>query len=148
MYVLLGAQKYYLEFKDKIDDIQIDFLAKNWFPRKWVEEFGSGYFVKKLTDAVKNNFVNKQRDETSIKSDVVTFAIDKWSMLFSRFYDASKFVGPSLGWADIVIGLSGKGLYVLDDGDAIRIQIPFYEMSKIKKTRYAYYYYYFFFFFY
>ncbi|XP_041356325.1 myosin-VIIa-like [Gigantopelta aegis] len=135
MYVLLGAQKYYLEYSDQIDETQLDFLAKNWFPKIWIEEFGSGYFVKKVMDAVKTNFSKKQRSKESIKMDIVTFAIDKWSLLFSRFYDATKFVGAGVGWADIIIGLSGKGMCVLDDGDAIRIQIPFYEMSKVKRTR-------------
>ncbi|XP_071085854.1 myosin-VIIa-like isoform X2 [Haliotis cracherodii] len=144
VFVLLGAQRYYLEYSEVIDQKKLDNLCRNWFPDAWKEEKGVPYFVQKVEEAVTNNFGSKKPPHADIKADIVTFAINKWSLMFSRYYDANKVTGPGVkvngpGFTavNVVVGLSGKGMYVLDNGDSIRVQLPFYEMSKIVKHRHT-----------
>ncbi|XP_067668448.1 myosin-VIIa-like isoform X2 [Haliotis asinina] len=137
VFVLLGAQKYYLEHSEVTNPKDLDHLCRNWFPESWKADKGVPYFVQKVEEAIKNNFGSKKPPHAQIKADIVTFAIDKWSLMFSRYYDASKVTGPGVNSVNIVVGLSGKGMYVLDNGDSIRVQLAYNEMAKVVKHRHS-----------
>ena len=43
-----------------------------------------------VRECLEKNFMDVQPDQRSLKKDIVLFAMDKWFLLFSRFYDAPK----------------------------------------------------------
>ena len=56
-----------------------------------------------VRESLQNNFMVNKPDHLSLKTDIVTFAKDKWFLLFSRFYDAPKVCSPRLmrlAWLD------------------------------------------------
>ena len=60
-----------------------------------------------------------------MKEDIVSYAKYKWPLLFSRFYEAYKFSGPSLPKNDVIIAVNWTGVYVVDDQEAVLLELSF-----------------------
>ena len=59
--------------------------------------------MNQVRESLQNNFMVNRPDPLSLKNDIVTFAKDKWFLLFSRFYDAPKVRTPPPGAAASVV---------------------------------------------
>lgn len=60
----------------------------------------------------------------------------RWPLLFSRFYEAYQFAGPSLGRQDVIIAVNWTGVYVVDDREHVLLELQFSEVSGISSSRY------------
>ena len=60
----------------------------------------------------------------------------RWPLLFSRFYEAYQFAGPSLGRQDVIIAVNWTGVYVVDDREHVLLELQFSEVSAISSSRY------------
>lgn len=88
-----------------------------------------------IKEVVQKNLLVARPRLMSLKEDTVSLAKDKWFLLFSRFYDAPKVVGPGVALSSVVIAVNNKGLYILDEADTIRMHIAFWEIVSIVKGR-------------
>ena len=59
--------------------------------------------MNQVRESLQNNFMVNKPDPLSLKNDIVTFAKDKWFLLFSRFYDAPKVRTPPGAAASVVL---------------------------------------------
>ena len=71
-----------------------------------------------------------------VKEDVVMFAKTKWPLLFSRFYEAYKFSGPSLPTNDVIIAVNWTGVYIVDENEHVLLECSFPELSSVSSSRY------------
>jgi myosin-7 len=71
-----------------------------------------------------------------VKEDVVSYAKYKWPLLFSRFYEAYKFSGPSLPKNDVIIAVNWTGVYVVDDQEQVLLELSFPEITAVSSSRY------------
>ena len=85
--------------------------------------FRKGYFVKDVSPALK------------VKEDIVNYAKYKWPLLFSRFYEAYKFAGPSLPKNDVIIAVNWTGVYVVDDQEQVLLELSFPEITAVNSSR-------------
>ena len=69
---------------------------------------------------------------------MVHMARMRWSFLFSRFYEASQFAGPSVGRQDVIIAVNWTGVYVVDDREQVLLELQFPEITGISSSRYKY----------
>ena len=72
-----------------------------------------------------------------VKEDIVSYAKYKWPLLFSRFYEAYKFSGPSLPKNDVIIAVNWTGVYVVDDQEQVLLELSFPEITAVSSSRYG-----------
>ncbi|WAR27648.1 MYO7A-like protein, partial [Mya arenaria] len=70
-----------------------------------------------------------------VKEDIVSYAKYKWPLLFSRFYEAYKFAGPSLPKNDVIIAVNWTGVYVVDDQEQVLLELSFPEITAVSSSR-------------
>ncbi|KAL5003971.1 hypothetical protein ScPMuIL_017427 [Solemya velum] len=133
--VLMAAQRYYLEYSENINDAKLDQFLLSWLPKDQIKGKDVSTWKTNVKQALQNNFQDSKTNAQSLKSDIVTFAKDKWFLLFSRFYDAGKVQTPDVTWTNIVIGVNCKGFYVTDESENIKLHLPFTEISEIRRGK-------------
>lgn len=57
----------------------------------------------------------------------------KWPLLFSRFYEAFKFSGPSLPKNDIIVAVNWTGVYFVDE--QVLLELSFPEITAVSSSR-------------
>eukprot|EP00117_Sycon_ciliatum_P034727 scpid4751/ scgid26450/ Myosin-VIIa; Protein crinkled len=70
-----------------------------------------------------------------VKEDVVMFAKNKWPLLFSRFYEAYRFSGPTLPTNDVIIAVNWTGVYIVDENEHVLLECSFSELSSVSSSR-------------
>ena len=72
-----------------------------------------------------------------VKEDVVMFAKNKWPLLFSRFYEAYRFSGPTLPTNDVIIAVNWTGVYIVDENEHVLLECSFSELSSVSSSRWV-----------
>jgi myosin-7 len=55
--------------------------------------------------------------------------------LFSRFYEAYRFSGPTLPKNDVIIAVNWTGVYVVDDQEQVLLEFSFPEITSVSTTK-------------
>ncbi|XP_060579063.1 unconventional myosin-VIIa-like isoform X3 [Ruditapes philippinarum] len=135
--VLMAAQKYYIDNGAETDATKIETFVKSWLPKSQMEIKELSYWVGKVKSEIENDFLKDKPHKTSLKADIVTFAMNKWYNLFSRFYDASKVQGPNISWANIILGINCKGFNIMDESENVKVHLSFIEITRVAKGRHS-----------
>ena len=131
----MAAQKYYIDFSEKIDKKQLEQFLLKWLPKDHVNNHEISLWTEKVKTEIENDFLKDTPNKISLKADIVTFAMNKWYSLFSRFYDASKVHGPNFTWNNVIIGINCKGFNIMDESENVKVHLSFVEITNITKTR-------------
>ena len=67
-------------------------------------------------------YVRNRVDQSRVKEEIVMYAKLKWPLLFSRFYEAYRFSGPSLPKNDVIIAVNWTGVYIVDDQEHVLLE--------------------------
>ena len=82
-------------------------------------------------------FVADRVPSLTVKEDIVNYAKYKWPLLFSCFYEAYKFAGPSLPKNEVIIAVNWTGVYVVDDQEQVLLELSFCEITAVSSSRHA-----------
>ena len=82
-------------------------------------------------------YVRERIDRTRVKEEIVMFAKLKWPLLFSRFYEAYKFSGPTLPKNDVIIAVNWTGVYIVDDQEHVLLECSFPELTNVSSSRWG-----------
>lgn len=82
-------------------------------------------------------FVMERVPSLTVKEDIVNYAKYKWPLLFSCFYEAYKFAGPSLPKNEVIIAVNWTGVYVVDDQEQVLLELSFCEITAVSSSRSA-----------
>ena len=77
-------------------------------------------------------------DRSRVKEGLVMFAKYKWPLLFSKFFEAYKFSGPTLPQNDVIIAVNWTGVYFVDDQEHVLLESSFPEIMSVTSSRYGY----------
>jgi myosin-7 len=132
----LVAQQYYIEHgtefaKDKVihmlPSIIPDSLLAGSSNDKWAQMVAMSF--------KKAPYVKNRVDASRVKEEVVMYAKLKWPLLFSRFYEAYRFSGPTLPKNEVIIAVNWTGVYIVDDQEQVLLECSFPEITSCSSSR-------------
>uniref|UniRef100_A0A7N8XXN1 Myosin VIIAa n=1 Tax=Mastacembelus armatus TaxID=205130 RepID=A0A7N8XXN1_9TELE len=83
----------------------------------------------------KGIYTQKRFDPHKVKEEVVDFARHKWPLLFSRFYEAFRFSGPSLPKNDLIVAVNWTGVYFVDEQEQVLLELAFPEINAVSSRK-------------
>uniref|UniRef100_A0A669D331 Myosin VIIAb n=1 Tax=Oreochromis niloticus TaxID=8128 RepID=A0A669D331_ORENI len=135
----LASQQYYVDYGSEVLQDRLLSLIPSYIPdreitstktaEKWVQLIISAH--KKVPAVQMKRRVNTQK----VKEDVVDFARLKWPLLFSRFYEAFKFSGPSLPKNDVIVAVNWTGVYFVDEQEQVLLELSFPEITAVSRGK-------------
>ena len=80
-------------------------------------------------------YVQNRIDRNRVKEGLVMFAKYKWPLLFSKFFEAYRFSGPTLPQNDVIIAVNWTGVYFVDDQEHVLLETSFPEITNVTSSR-------------
>ncbi|XP_012941273.2 myosin-VIIa [Aplysia californica] len=136
--VELLTKFYYVENPQDPDFSKLSSFITDFVPQNELEKKPDNYYDEKAKAMFKTLKLGVGRSmEAQVKATIVKYAMERFYILFSRYYDISKFSGGSLQLQDVVLALNNKGLFIIDQQDSLKMQIPFAEIVNTSKARHS-----------
>uniref|UniRef100_A0A8B9CES6 Myosin VIIA n=1 Tax=Anser brachyrhynchus TaxID=132585 RepID=A0A8B9CES6_9AVES len=129
----LASQQYYVDYGSEMVLERLLNLIPSYIPDR---EITASKTVEKWSQLIiaahkKGIYTQKRTDPKKVKEEVVDFARFKWPLLFSRFYEAFKFSGPSLPKNDVIVAVNWTGVYFVDEQEQVLLELSFPEITAV-----------------
>ncbi|KAM4047644.1 LOW QUALITY PROTEIN: unconventional myosin-VIIa [Anomaloglossus baeobatrachus] len=133
----LASQQYYVDYGSELIMERLLNLIPSYIPDR---EITPSKNVEKWAQYIiaahkKGIYAQKRSDAQKVKENVVDFARFKWPLLFSRFYEAFKFSGPSLPKNDVIVAVNWTGVYFVDEQEQVLLELSFPEITAVSSSR-------------
>uniref|UniRef100_A0A3Q3N381 Myosin VIIAa n=1 Tax=Mastacembelus armatus TaxID=205130 RepID=A0A3Q3N381_9TELE len=133
----LASQQYYIDYGSEILLERLLSLIPSYIPDR---EISTSRTVEKWAHLImaahkKGIYTQKRFDPHKVKEEVVDFARHKWPLLFSRFYEAFRFSGPSLPKNDLIVAVNWTGVYFVDEQEQVLLELAFPEINAVSSSR-------------
>uniref|UniRef100_A0A8C2G9D7 Myosin VIIAb n=1 Tax=Cyprinus carpio TaxID=7962 RepID=A0A8C2G9D7_CYPCA len=133
----LASQQYYVDYGSEVLPDRLLSLIPSYIPDR---EITPSKTVEKWAQMIiathmKGIYTQKGLDSQRVKEEVVDFARFKWPLLFSRFYEAFKFSGPSLPKNDVIVAVNWTGVYFVDEQEQVLLDLSFPEITAVSSSR-------------
>ena len=134
---MIAAQQYFIDYGHDMNVERLQSLLHSYIPDHCLSSNkAQSYWTQGVAMAFKKSyFVRDQVPPLRVKEDIVNYAKYKWPLLFSRFYEAYKFAGPSLPKNDVIIAVNWTGVYVVDDQEQVLLELSFPEITAVSSSR-------------
>uniref|UniRef100_A0A669PYX4 Myosin VIIA n=1 Tax=Phasianus colchicus TaxID=9054 RepID=A0A669PYX4_PHACC len=131
----LASQQYYVDYGSEMVLERLLNLIPSYIPDR---EITASKTVEKWAQLIiaahkKGIYTQKRTDPKKVKEEVVDFARFKWPLLFSRFYEAFKFSGPSLPKNDVIVAVNWTGVYFVDEQEQVLLELSFPEITAVSR---------------
>jgi myosin-7 len=132
----VAAMQYYVDHGPDMEEERLLRLIPSYIPdsalaskpaEKWAPQ------IEKFH--AKGEYTKKCLPSSKVKEDLVTYAKNEWPLLFSRFYEAYKFSGPSLPKNDVIIAVNWTGVYIVDDQEHVLLECSYPEITTVSASR-------------
>ncbi|XP_044306100.1 unconventional myosin-VIIa isoform X2 [Varanus komodoensis] len=133
----LASQQYYIDYGSEMVLERLLNLIPSYIPDR---EITPSKTIEKWAQFIiaahkKGIYTQKRTDPKKVKEEVVDFARFKWPLLFSRFYEAFKFSGPSLPKNDVIVAVNWTGVYFVDEQEQVLLELSFPEITAVSSSR-------------
>lgn len=132
---MMAAQQYYVDNGASLDPRVLSSLLHNYIPNHFLKsgaDKGLSRWEKLVAEAFKKSyFAKEQVPDIKVKEDIVAYAMMKWPLLFSRFYETVKISGPELPKNNIILAVSWTGIYFVDDEEQVLLELSFPEIMGV-----------------
>uniref|UniRef100_A0A8B9I8R4 Myosin VIIA n=1 Tax=Anser brachyrhynchus TaxID=132585 RepID=A0A8B9I8R4_9AVES len=133
----LASQQYYVDYGSEMVLERLLNLIPSYIPDR---EITASKTVEKWSQLIiaahkKGIYTQKRTDPKKVKEEVVDFARFKWPLLFSRFYEAFKFSGPSLPKNDVIVAVNWTGVYFVDEQEQVLLELSFPEITAVSRGK-------------
>jgi myosin VIIa len=135
---MIAAQQYYIEYGEDLNMDRLRDLISRCIPdNQLVQNKAIDRWIQIIAHALRRQYgsINGPIDVQRVKADVVNYARFKWPLLFSRFYEAYKFSGPTLPKNEVIIAVNWTGVYVIDDQEQVLLELSFPEITQILSSK-------------
>uniref|UniRef100_A0A7M4FGR4 Myosin VIIA n=1 Tax=Crocodylus porosus TaxID=8502 RepID=A0A7M4FGR4_CROPO len=132
----LASEQYYVDYGTEMVLERLLNLIPSYIPDR---EITASKTVEKWAQLIiaahkKGIYTQKRADPKKVKEEVVDFARFKWPLLFSRFYEAFKFSGPSLPKNDVIVAVNWTGVYFVDEQEQVLLELSFPEITAVSSS--------------
>ncbi|KAA8586579.1 hypothetical protein FQN60_000415, partial [Etheostoma spectabile] len=133
----LASQQYYVDYGSEMLPDRLLSLIPSYIPDREITSTKTAEkWAQLIINTHKKGVYTKRRLNTQkVKEDVVDFARLKWPLLFSRFYEAFKFSGPSLPKNDVIVAVNWTGVYFVDEQEQVLLELSFPEITAVSSSR-------------
>lgn len=134
----IAARQYYINFGTEMRIEQLrDHISHSIPDNQLVQNKAVDRWVQMIVFNHKKEFISVDNlpSALQVKEDIVNYARFKWPLLFSRFYEAYKFSGPTLPKNEVIIAVNWTGVYVIDDQEQVLLELSFPEITEVKSTK-------------
>jgi myosin-7 len=134
---MIAAQQYYIDYGSEIVPDRLQSLLPSYIPDSSLQGNRTlNYWLSKVIHGHQKSYFSREHAAPlKVKEDIVNYAKYKWPLLFSRFYEAYKFAGPSLPKNDVIIAVNWTGVYVVDDQEQVLLELSFPEITAVSSSR-------------
>jgi myosin-7 len=137
---MIAAQQYYIDYGEVLNPERLQALLPSYCVPDYYLNNGSAKSVERwvqtIMNAHKKSYYSRERvPPIKVKEDIVNYAMYKWPLLFSRFYEAYRFSGPTLPKNDVIIAVNWTGVYVVDDQEQVLLEFSFPEITSVATTK-------------
>uniref|UniRef100_A0A8C3I3A1 Myosin VIIB n=1 Tax=Chrysemys picta bellii TaxID=8478 RepID=A0A8C3I3A1_CHRPI len=130
--VEVGAKYCYIQFGDSIHNELVQKLLQDFIPAKLLKSKPQEKWVSLITYAhAKAPYTQDRLSPQSVKEQLVDFARFQWPLLFSRFFEVTRFSGPSLPKNHFIVAINWKGICFLDESEKRLLDLSFPEITGI-----------------
>uniref|UniRef100_A0A4W6D941 Myosin VIIA n=1 Tax=Lates calcarifer TaxID=8187 RepID=A0A4W6D941_LATCA len=139
----LASQQYYVDYGSEILQDRLLSLIPSYIPDR---EITSTKTAEKWSQLIIN--AHKKVSVLTVVAKFDTFLLDslvlrtwwifarlKWPLLFSRFYEAFKFSGPSLPKNDVIVAVNWTGVYFVDEQEQVLLELSFPEITAVSRGK-------------
>ncbi|XP_044291458.1 unconventional myosin-VIIb [Varanus komodoensis] len=134
--VEIGAKYCYVKFGETIQNELVQNILQECIPTKLLKSKSLEKWVSLITYAhAKAPYTQDRLSSQSVKEQLVNFARFQWPLLFSRFFEVTKFSGPSLPKNHFIVAINWKGICFLDDSEKRLLDLSFPEITGIHTNR-------------
>jgi myosin-7 len=132
----VAAQQYYVDHGPDMDSDRLIRLIPSYIPDSSLQSKPAEKWAPKIEKAhAKGEYTKKMWPSTKVKEHLVDFAKNEWPLLFSRFYEAYKFSGPSLPKNDVIIAVNWTGVFIVDDQEHVLLECSYPEITTVAASR-------------
>uniref|UniRef100_A0AAX7SQ17 Myosin VIIAb n=1 Tax=Astatotilapia calliptera TaxID=8154 RepID=A0AAX7SQ17_ASTCA len=134
----LASQQYYVDYGSEVLQDRLLSLIPSYIPDREITSTKTAEKWVQLIISAHKKVPSGQVMKTSlnfVKEDVVDFARLKWPLLFSRFYEAFKFSGPSLPKNDVIVAVNWTGVYFVDEQEQVLLELSFPEIMAVSRGK-------------
>uniref|UniRef100_A0A672Z279 Myosin VIIAb n=1 Tax=Sphaeramia orbicularis TaxID=375764 RepID=A0A672Z279_9TELE len=125
----LASQQYYVDYGADILQERLLSLIPSYIPDREITSSKTADKWAQLIITTHKKVLDQRLNTQRVKEDVVDFARLKWPLLFSRFYEAFKFSGPSLPKNDVIVAVNWTGVYFVDEQEQVLLELSFPEIT-------------------
>ncbi|XP_013043479.3 unconventional myosin-VIIb isoform X1 [Anser cygnoides] len=134
--VEIGAKYCYIQFGDSIHNELVQKVLHDCIPVKQLKSKPLEKWVSLITYAhAKAPYTQDHLSHQTVKEQLVDFARFQWPLLFSRFFEVTKFSGPSLPKNHFILAVNWKGICFLDESEKQILDLTFPEITGIHTNR-------------
>ncbi|XP_076197764.1 unconventional myosin-VIIb isoform X1 [Aptenodytes patagonicus] len=134
--VEIGAKYCYIQFGDSIHNELVQKVLHDCIPVKQLKSKTLEKWVSLITYShAKAPYTQDRLSPQTVKEQLVDFARFQWPLLFSRFFEVTKFSGPSLPKNHFIVAVNWKGIYFLDESEKRLLELTFPEITGIHTNR-------------
>ncbi|OPJ79251.1 unconventional myosin-VIIb [Patagioenas fasciata monilis] len=134
--VEIGAKYCYIQFGDSIHNEPVQKVLHDCIPVKQLKSKPLEKWVSLITYAhAKAPYTQDRLSRQTVKAQLVDFARFQWPLLFSRFFEVTKFSGPSLPKNHFIVAVNWKGICFLDESEKRLLELTFPEITGIHTNR-------------
>ncbi|XP_041355506.1 myosin-VIIa-like isoform X2 [Gigantopelta aegis] len=134
---MIASQQYYVDYGNNLNPERLQSLLTSYIPDSYLQKANAiQFWMSSVVNKLKSPYFSNERIKPlKVKEDIVSYAKYKWPLLFSRFYEAYKFAGPSLPKNDVIIAVNWTGVYVVDDQEQVLLELSFPEITAVSSSR-------------
>ncbi|XP_039618680.1 unconventional myosin-VIIa [Polypterus senegalus] len=134
--IQLTVQHYYIQFNLQLSGENSRKVVQDCITYSLLEEKSESKWVQLINGScATTSYLQRRPHQNIVKGEVVDFARFKWPLLFSRFFEVTKFSGPSLARNQFIVAVNWSGISFLDEKEKKLLDLSYPEVVAINTSR-------------